>query len=286
MTNPAQTSSTFPRAIFQSALRLIGEQRWLGAKDREFTELLEACPSDLHRQMLIDLLGRTTYVSASEYVELINAMREHVETVWCLDPKTTLFVSSNNKDHIDSSKEVLNQLKSGLWTDPAWKKQQFYVSFRPAIQAAKDGDTLVVADDFVGSGESMLKALKWFADAAADAGISVDLRVLTAAGCEEGISNIQAAGYAVQCMTPIKKGLSDYLTGQALVDALSRMNELEDILETEIDKRVKFSDFRLGWRQQQAVYVRHGGNTPNNVFPVFWWRKLKNRTRNPVMHRT
>lgn len=286
MTNAAQTPSTFPRDIFEASMRLVWDQRWLFKMNREFTELLASCPSDQHRQMLIDLLTRTTYISAEKYVELIDKMREQVEVIWKLTPASTLFVSSNNKHHVDSSKEVLNQLKSSAWKDPAWKKQQFHIAFSTAIDAARDGYALVIVDDFVGSGESMLKALSWLAQAAAAKKIGIDLRVLTAGGCAEGVSNIRNAGYTVECMIPITKGLSDHLTGQQLSEALSQMTELEDALEAELSGKANFAPYRLGWRQQEAVYVRQGGNTPNNVFPIFWWRRLKNGIRSAIMHRT
>jgi len=286
MSDFAQSPSTFPREIFETSMQLIQEQRWLVKMSREFCELIGSCPSDYHRQMLIDLLSRTTYVSAEEYVDIIDKMREQVEDVWNLSPSTTLFVSSNNKHHVDSSKEVLNQLKSSAWKNLSWKKQLFQVAFSTAIGAAKDGHTLVIVDDFVGSGGSMLKALKWLADAAAAKGIAIDLRVLTASGCFEGIANIQNAGYTVQCMVPIRKGLSDHLSGQQLSDAVVQMTDLENALEAEIGGKAKFAAYRFGWGQQEAVYVRQGGNTPNNVFPIFWWRPLKSGARHPIMHRT
>lgn len=286
MSSSAQTPSTFPRGIFESSLALVQKQRWLSKVNREFSELLASCPSDLHRQMLIDLLARTTHISAVDYLDIIEKMRQHVEDAWNLDPLTTLFVSSNNKHHVDSSKEVLNQLKSSAWKSLAWKKQLFHVAFSTAIAAAKDGHTLVIVDDFVGSGGSMLKALKWFEEAAEKNKVAIDLRVLTVAGCEEGISNIQKAGFAVHCMVPIRKGLSDHLSGQELVDAVNQMTDLEDALDAKIGEKANFAAYRFGWRRQEAVYVRQGGNTPNNVFPIFWWRPLKSGTRSPVMHRT
>ncbi|GBR34610.1 hypothetical protein GCM10007870_29170 [Gluconobacter kondonii] len=266
-------------------MNLLEKQLWLFKKAPEFTALLAECPSDQHRQMIIDLLARTTYVSAVQYFDIIDQMREHVETVWKLTPAETLFVSSNNKHHIDSSKEVLNQLKSSAWKNSAWNRQQFHVAFSSAINAAKDGYTLVITDDFVGSGGSMLKALDWFVRESNKKNISIDLRVLTAGGCQEGISNIRSNGYTVECMLTIKKGLSDYLSGQSLSDALSQMTDLENALaKISINS---FCNYRLGWGQQEAIYVRQGGNTPNNVFPIFWWRRLKHgKVRGSIMHRT
>ena len=285
MSSPAQTPSTFPRAIFESSVLLFQEQRWLPKMNREFCELLDSCPSDGHRQMLIDLLARTTYVTADRYFGFVSRMREHVETVWKLTPTTTLFVSSN-KDHADSSREVLNQLKSTRWEGSGWKKQQFHVSFSTAIEKANNHDTLVIVDDFVGSGGSMLKALTWLAKAAFDRRIVIDLRVLTVGGCKEGIEFIEGKGYEVQCMVPITKGLSDHLSGQQLIDSLRQMTDLENAMAAEIHGGLGFDKYRFGWGKQEAVYVRQGGNTPNNVFPVFWWRRLKNRMRLPIMNRT
>lgn len=40
---------------------------------------------------------------------------------------------------------------------------------------------------------------------------------------------------------------------------------------------------RLGFSRAESLYSREGGNTPNNVFPVFWWPFLETRKQRKVM---
>ena len=273
-----------PEHDFHSSVELIFSQPWLRERQAEYFELLTDCPSDAHRRMVISLLSRTKYVSASEYVGAIDSMRDHVENNWNLKPHNTIFVSSN-KEYTDSSQEVLNQLKSSRWTDPDWNKELFFVRYRDALTKIGEGYNVVLVDDFIGSGGSMLASIGWFTQKLTSLGLNAKIRVLSVSGCVEGIGNIRKSDFEIHTIFSIPKGLSDYLTGADLTDASAKMADLEDLLELKIGPKA-LTKYRFGWKKQEAVFVRHGGNTPNNVFPIFWWHRLKSGVRRTIMHRT
>ena len=237
----------------------------------------------MHREMLLALLSRTTYVGATDYFGAIKQLREHVEKVWQLDPDKTIFVSSNHKDHTDSSQEVLNQLKSSEWSDLKWSKFHFLTRYREALPKLSDGYNLVLVDDFVGSGGGMLKSLDWFLKNVG--GKPISLYVLVVTGCLSGMAAIEKSGASCYSVFQVRKGLSDFLPGGELAEALQQMKDLEDLLEAKIGPAA-LNKYRLGWGAQEAVFVREGGNTPNNVFPIFWWNKIATGTRRTIMHRT
>jgi hypothetical protein len=58
---------------------------------------------------------------------------------------------------------------------------------------------------------------------------------------------------------------------------------MEDRLAA-VGRRGKLKNHRLGYGRTESLFSRKGGNTPNNVFPVFWWEIDKNnRARKTVL---
>lgn len=285
LTNAAQTSAKLDRKIFDAAIDLMISQPWLQSKKREFSELLAFSSDENHQALLIDLLLRTKHLTRDQFGNAIDRMREQVEDVWSLDPATTSFVSSNSKQTTDSSQEILNLLKSTHWTNSGWQRNQFYIKFKESLNSIPKNGTVVIVDDFIGSGNTILKAAQWFSDEKAKSGKQFDLKVLAVAGCSEGLRNIQAAAYDVFSVLTVPKGISDHFTGADLHAAKIWMTEIENALAASGKPATALDKYRFGWEKQEAVYVRDGGNTPNNVFPIFWW-KWSTRGNATVMHRT
>ena len=79
------------------------------------------------------------------------------------------------------------------------------------------------------------------------------------------------------------KGISDHYQGESLPQAIDAMLALEMLLEPEVGGEKLPS---LGWGKAEALYAASVGNTPNSVFPVFWWRYLcQMKERDTILHR-
>lgn len=281
-----KSGSHLSKAVFDAQLQLLASQTWLVPRSAKLQALISACPSDNHRLMIIELLGRATYVSGNDYFDTIDKLRDRVERTWLLHPSDTIFVSSNDSFHTDSSQEVLNQMKSAGWHGAGWKKTHFYVNYRFAAKSISSGGTIVIVDDFIGSGGSMLKTLAWFQAEMIVQNKKFYLKILAVAGCSEGVGAVIHAGHDLYCPIIVKRGLTAHLSGNALADATSLMKQLEKNLEKFVKNKRRFRDFTMGWGRQEAVYVRQGGNTPNNVFPIFWWDCYPGGKATTIMHRT
>jgi hypothetical protein len=285
MTASAQTQQQLDRQLVQALFTLMQAQPWLVSKGDELLDLMAYCGTPRQQIMLVDLLHRTLHVTYSAFHSSIEAMRNQVETVWALNPKSTWFVSSNSSESTDSSQEVLNLLKSAHWKGAGWVRKRFRTRFREIVDCATSGDTIVIVDDFVGSGKTIIDAIGWIHDHLALAEKACTIKVLVSSGCQSGLLEIQKAGTEVFWVHAVKRGLTDYLSGTALADAVIDMGALEDKLEKQARSK-SFSLYRFGWGKREAVYVRDGGNTPNNVFPILWWDNTKGVRRRTVMHRT
>lgn len=131
----------------------------------------------------------------------------------------------------------------------------------------------------------MTKTLNWFEASALSNKKKIDLRVAVVAGCEAGINAISNLNTDLIVHTTTGKAITDFYKGNDLANAVARMTALEDKLALNIHAK-SFPDYRFGYASSEAMYYREGGNTPNNVFPIFWWRNMRSNSRSVVMNRT
>ncbi|MBY6218775.1 phosphoribosyltransferase [Qipengyuania aquimaris] len=279
----AQLPHTIERAQMLLLLRLMDRQPWLKKVEDALLDAFDYCDTVDQQNLVADLLLRTEYLSETCFTASIREMGRQVEDGWKLDPKKTWFVSSNHKENTDSSQEVLNRLKSFEWSSADWDRRRFLTRYREVVDKTTKGDTVVIVDDFVGTGRSMTKTVDWFRNKSANDDLDLELRVCVVASCQVGLSALEGLGVDTFSVRQIPKSISDYFGGQDLNNALDAMNALEDKLQDQSEK--KLDDYRLGYGASEAMYHRVGGNTPNNVFPFFWWRYVSSGRRT-VMHRT
>lgn len=273
-------------AEFADLLDLVNSQPWLKSKKRQLFDLLAECPTPDHKKLIIGLLQRAFYIDSSAYFSSINAIHNQIENVWKLDPKSTFFVSSNHEETTDSSQEVLNQLKSCEWASSDWHSKQFFTRYKDVVAALRPEDIIIIVDDFIGGGGTMIKALDWFRSKTGGDLATADIRVVSVSACEGGFKNIADTGTKIYVRNIIPKAISSHFAGNDLEKAVVLMNQLEDILAASLQKKKTLSKYRFGWERQEAVFFRQGGNTPNNVFPIMWWRNVRGGSRRTIMNRT
>ena len=78
----------------------------------------------------------------------------------------------------------------------------------------------------------------------------------------------------------LNKGISDNYTGAKLRQARSKMNRIEE----ELCPKVKGKQLpKFGAGRSETLYGLEIGNTPANVFPIFWWRWLVNENESQTL---
>ena len=273
------------RSEFMTLINLVGSQPWLQRVESALLDLLEFCDSQEDIALVSSLLIRTTSMTDSEFTNAISTLGTQIESNWLLDPKKTWLVSSNSKGNTDSSQEVLNRLKSYAWKSLDWRRDRFLTRYKEVESKLSSGDCVVIVDDFVGTGRSMIKTIDWFKASLAKSGKRVRLTVAVVAGCKSGIEELKKQSLDVFATCEVDKSISDFYSGPDLAKARDRMRSLEDKLAVDV-RSASFENYRFGYGSSEAMYRREGGNTPNNVFPLFWWRPIKSGARQVVMHRT
>lgn len=282
----ARTDEFLSESNFRLILELLSLQPWLTDRVRHdgLVELLGFCDSASQKELLADLLKVTNYISALDFEKNYNELRDRILDDWDLESGRVWFVSANSKYRIDSSQELLYKLSSVDWGELEVDAHRFVTRYRDVMGSVADGDSVVIVEDFIGSGSSMQKTVEWFRKNTPE-GMTLEIKVgvLTAVSC--GATVLAGLGVPHIVLNVIPKAISDRFSGVGLEEATNLMTEIEDKLASIQDTPSRLDRYRFGFGGCEAMYERAGSKTPNNVFPVFWWRHRKVGIRKTVLKR-
>lgn len=135
------------------------------------------------------------------------------------------------------------------------------------VENLQANEKLILVDDYIGSGETAVSAIRWFVD---EHYVSKEnIIILSIAAQSIGMQYIQQeVGTEVYTCYRFNRGISDYYTGDRLDIYTLMMNKIEDKLSVD-------NQYRFGYNKSEALIslIR----TPNNTFPVFWKPKGRNK---------
>ena len=221
---------------------------------------------DDERVLFKDLLSRFLYIPLTDYAkELAKATTDFLADN---NSKSLIIYSGlSNKDWGKSKSNYLisYQFKgSNLKYEVDWRDRKLKVvdNVKGLLKAsaAKDS-TLVLVDDFVGSGETIEKAFYYllFRLGAKHKNIH-KFAVVCIAAMKSAIERLDKSGIKVYCSHVLDKGISNHYTGDDKATAIRLMNDIET--------RMKIPEGqRFGYRQSEALICLE--RCPNNTFPLF-----------------
>lgn len=125
----------------------------------------------------------------------------------------------------------------------------------------KDGYTLCLIDDFIGTGETAERATNYFLER----GISKSMMtIVSLVGMKSGLSELNKKEYNTYTGISCDKGIS--------CDG----NETQIEIMKNIEKSIKVcEDCKFGYKGSEALVKMM--RTPNNTFPIYWLRNKKNK---------
>ncbi|MBJ2246453.1 phosphoribosyltransferase-like protein [Pseudomonas haemolytica] len=270
---------------FNTILNLIARQPWIGEKTSELSHVLyEECKCANSREMLIKILDNFSYLSAQEYSEKLNLLAEEVMSEAGYEDNAQIVAMAADSGP-DSSQELLYNLKY-IFTKRGWHSFCGVNTFGAALKIFNrtGRKTIYVIDDFVGSGKTVIGRHKALTSVFTNAGVtdfSIAFKVLVST--LHGFEAVRAAGIEISAQLTIKKAIDEFFPEEIAAQYRSLMEDLESGLSQDYEG-IELP--KLGYNGAQAAYCREAANTPNSVFPIFWWPfYIDNKKRKTMLHR-
>ncbi|EMD5790701.1 TPA: hypothetical protein SMP24_002588 [Proteus mirabilis] len=262
------------RKEFEIIFKLNKKQPWLAEKYSELISLLfNDCKCENERKLLIELLDRFTYLCESDFNDALNKLSDYLVGESGLNAATTQIVSLTADSYSDSGQSILYALKGRL-ERRHWREHlainRFGASYKEFNRTGKRHTNIVFVDEYIGSGKTVISRVDEINRIYKGNGINnITIKVMTVAASTVGLDKIKEKNIEVKCIYEIKKGITDFFIDiNERIEKISTMNNLENLLLTNYNGKALP---KLGYGEVESLYSRDYGNTPNNVFPIFWW---------------
>jgi hypothetical protein len=260
---------------------------WIRDNDtfNSFCTLLNNLDSEEERELLIFLTSKFTRIELQNYQKhLVLALKKFQADSVHIGKGITYCPLIKKKDfnsNMKSGSLLTYPLKSNtLFNDYSISiGNRHKVVDHPSILVQKryefkEDELLVLIDDFIGTGTTAVSAIKFLQD-----NIKIELSnivVLSLVNHRPGEDLLAAEGIRHFCSLITEKGI-DFFCGASPAQKIIMQN-----IEARIQRLG--ADYKLGYLESQALVKMI--RTPNNTFPVYWYRESKYySTGGPIFER-
>lgn len=270
-TSTQSVSSSLPIALVARLAAIFAANGWSASESQLFEQYCRLLKelTDEEQDLILLLTSRFLYCTLTYYDM---AVRELVEYVVSTIPSQLSRIvviplaDPSNAGRIKSPTTfaylVLTKLRqittASSFSIADYESPQLWAA---SCSPSRPGDFILLCDDFIGSGDSAMAAMKPFEDATR--GQFTNTNVVALAAHRIGINRIKTAYPCVDVLAyhVRTRGISD----SSDIDCIEKAK----CIMTSIESRIGISDqFRFGYRASEGLesLIR----TPNNTFPVFW----------------
>ena len=255
--------------------------RALTNDEEALNELVAICDTDEKYALLDELLSRFYYMDDDDYQRRIGQIADHIIRMKYAPDKTVIMAMAHEHES-DGSQDVLNALQaalelkgySGFATDSRMDQKVEKNHYNKGIR------NYVIVDDFIGTGGTALKRYHAFVKMLNKSDIHVSFCIVS--GMRFGVDYCHHNRMPLYCPVQLSKGLSEVYKGFELSVKVFTMKELEMNLARQIGK-LELATYSMGWGKAEALFYREGRNVPNNVYPIFWWKKYRDGSKRKTL---
>lgn len=232
-------------------------------------ELWELTDCENQKELLEFLISKFSYVDSDGVRDACKAIANQIQSVWELSSDNTIITAICDNTDPDGSQYILQAMKNKFSSN--WRNS-FYNAITNAVHKVKCGFNLVIIDDFIGTGNTVARKVKYVRktlDGLGIEGVSIYVCSLAAMNFSKNVvANVVKDSYSYMYLY---KGISELAPEAKRGAYTTEMNALEAHLYWSRNKRKIFS---FGYEKSETLFSLETTNVPNNVFPIFWWPLL------------
>lgn len=233
-----------------------------------FCERLEELENDSDRDLMIELTHNYLWVELGEYEKyMTDVFRKFLEKNkdWLKNIEVLHIFPVQDKNYPEKTKSgnFMCYLYQGLvmrkFKEFHDKRVRIIETFEGLEQYKDDIKCLLVVDDYVGSGDTLLGCL----DLIKEKGIKKEaIKTLTLVLQQYGRHVVEEYGVEIYYSVLRNKAITDNYSVEEAKEKIAQMKE--------ISKKIKVKDenLYLGYKESEALVSMI--KTPNNTFPFYW----------------
>ena len=240
------------------------------AKDslfNRFCERILEINENKKRDLVLELTERYLWVQEEQYMYyLIDAVKKMMQMKPEINEKTKIYimplVSPEDEGKTKSSSMLVYLFNSvKLRHDNVLSRYKFEIIDKNenlSLYLENKDAILVLADDYVGTGETAEKCLLHILKMKVE--IS-QIAIVSLVAQQMGLDYLSKYTVCVSASVVRQRGISDFYEDEILHENIQLMREIEDKMS--IREKYKF-----GYKKSEALVTMC--RTPNNTFPIFW----------------
>lgn len=267
------------------------EISWLSSDEERIERLnmllgeVASVSSDSGIQLVSKLLRRYVFLTSEDYEQRIYSMAKNISERF--DLATSVICATTGDRNKDSAQKILYDINSVFPLLGCFKTKTLNRYDAAFDNFKKDSSlkVIILVDEFVGTGSTVVGRVNRIKSQFTSASKPVPLiNFVGLAGMEFGLGEVEKVVDSLHVEISLKKGISQLSSEMEMIDDYCVMDSLElnlssDYQGTALPNR--------GYGSSEALFARKGGSCPNNVFPLFWWPRLKDQEmRRPLFPRS
>lgn len=240
------------------------------AKDslfNRFCERILEINENKKRDLVLELTERYLWVQEEQYIYyLIDAVKKMMQMKPEINEKTKIYVmplvSPEDEGKTKSSSMLVYLFNSvKLRHDNVLSKYKFEIIDKNenlSLYLENKDAILVLADDYVGTGETAEKCLLHILKMKVEIN---QIAIVSLVAQQMGLDYLSKYTVCVSASVIRQRGISDFYEDEKLHENIQLMREIEDKMSIR-------EKYEFGYKKSEALVTMC--RTPNNTFPIFW----------------
>lgn len=217
-------------------------------------------------ELILELTERYRWFSLNEYHSQLRILLKELHDSYLKEiNKVYLFPIIKPKDELDTKSGhavmyMLDSIKPSIaeYTDIDFIKLNSFEDLAPEKLKLKEGEIVLLVDDFIGSGGTLNSTLD---EIAKNDSITENYIILSVMIQEDTKDILKEKLIKTIIGESTKKGITNFYEGDDLSNKSLIMTEIERLIP-------KVKNYRFGFEESEALVTM--AKTPNNTFPIFW----------------